>query len=150
MLQALSRWKTAILIVSAVLAVGLFASRHIVGPFSGGKGAVGPVASNAAGDHVGQRAEVCGRVAEVVQVPDIGGEPTFINFGGEHPNQAFTALIWKRDRVKWDSAPQARYENRSICVTGTVQRHDGTPQIVVSAPTQIRLRRSAGEEPTGN
>ncbi len=140
MLQALSRWKRSILIVSALLAVGLFASRHVVGPFSGRSAPAGPVAPTAAGNHVGQRAEVCGTVAEVVQVQAIGGQPTFINMGGEHPNQPFTALIWAEDRTRWDRAPEDLYRNRSICVTGTVQRHEGAPQIVVSSPTQIQLR----------
>ena len=140
MLQALSRWKTTILIVTALLAVGLFASRHIVGPFSGGKGSVGPVVPDAAGEYVGQRAEVCGAVAEVVQARDIGAKPTFVNLGGKHPDQAFTAVIWAEARRRWDTVPEELYRGRSICVTGTVERHEGTPQIVVSSPTQIRRR----------
>jgi len=148
MLQALSRWKTTILIVSAVLAVGLFASRHLVGPFSVGSTSVGPMAPMApdtAGNHVGQRAEVCGRVAEVVHAREIGGKPTFINLADTHPDQPFTALIWKKDRTKWDRPPEAQYENRAVCVTGTIRRHEKTPQIVVSSPTQIRLRQSSGD-----
>jgi hypothetical protein len=148
-LQSLSRWKRTILIVSALLAVGLFASRHIVGPFSGGKGSVGPVAPDAAGEYVGQRAEVCGAVAEVVRVPDVGGKPTFVNLGGEHPDQAFTAVIWAEARRRWDTAPEELYRGRSICVTGIVERHEGTPQIVVSSPRQIRLRRSHEGAETG-
>ena len=150
MLQALSRWKRTILIVSALLAVGLFASRHLVGPFSGGSASVGSVAAEAAGEYVGQRAEVCGAVAEVVRVADVGGTPTFVNLGGEHPDQAFTAVIWAEARRRWETAPEDLYRGRSICVTGTVERHEGTPQIVVSVPNQIRLRRSTdGAETDG-
>ena len=148
MLQALSRWKTTILSVSAVLAVGLFASRHIVGPFSGGSAPVGPVTTEAAAERVGQRAEVCGRVAEVVQARDIKGKPTFINLGDTHPEQPFTALIWDGDRTKWDVAPEDLYGGRTICVTGTIRRHEGTPQVVVSAPAQIRLQRESEDPPT--
>jgi len=148
MLQALSRWKTTILIVSALLAVGLVASRHLVGRLAGGSVPAGPVSAQEAGGLVGERAQVCGRVAEVVQVPDIGGKPTFINLGGEHPNQAFTAVLWAEDRARWDTAPEVLYEGRSICVTGTVERHEGTPQIVVSAPSQIRQQRSTRADST--
>ncbi|PSQ93939.1 MAG: hypothetical protein BRD53_07555 [Bacteroidetes bacterium SW_7_64_58] len=69
MLQALARWKTTILAVSALLFVGLLLSRHLVGPHSGGGAAVGPVSAEEAGEQVGKRAEVCGRVAEVVGRP---------------------------------------------------------------------------------
>ena len=138
------------MIVSALLAVGLFASRHLVGPFSDGETSAGPLTPEAAGEYVGQRAEVCGMVAEVVQVQGIGGKPTFINVGGKHPDQLFTALIWAEERTRWDRAPEDLYEGRSICVTGTVRRHEGTPQIVVSSPPQIRVRRASGEGPTAD
>jgi len=146
MLQALSRWKRTILIVSGVLAVGLFASRHLVGPSAGGRAPAGPVPSQKAGEYVGERADVCGRVAEVVQIQDIGGKPTFVNLGDAHPEQPFTAVIWAEDRLRWETAPEALYGGRSICVTGRVRRHDGTPQIVVSSPDQIRRSRSSAEE----
>jgi len=139
-LQALSRWKTSILVVSVVLAVGLFLSRHLVGPFSGGSAPAGPVSPEEATQYSGQRTEVCGEVAEVTYVSRIGGNPTFINLGETHPDQSFTALIWEDDRRSWNEAPEGRYGEEEICVTGTVRLHEGTPQIVVSSPRQIRVR----------
>ena len=140
MLQALARWKTTILAVSALLFVGLLLSRHLVGPRSGGGAAVGPVSAEEVGEQVGKRAEVCGRVAEVVQASGIDGQPTFINLGDTHPDQSFTALIWASDRAKWQRPPAALYDEQSVCVTGSVERHEGTPQIIVSSPRQVRVR----------
>lgn len=140
MLRTLARWKTTILGVSAVLFVGLLASRHLVGPLSSGGPTVGPLPATEANGHVGERAEVCGTVVEGVQATDIGGRPTFLNLGDAHPDQDFTALIWASDRPKWASPPETLYEGRSICVTGTVESHEGTPQIIVSSPQQIRQR----------
>lgn len=145
MLQALARWKATILIISAVLMLGLFLSRHLVGPLAGGRSTVGPVAADSAAVYVGQRADVCGSVAEVTQVSSLDGRPTFINLGGLHPDQAFTALIWEEDRAQWGAPPEAQYAGRTICITGTVQRHQGTPQIIVSAPGQIRIEGSRSE-----
>lgn len=138
MLQALSRWRTSILVLSALLIAGLFASRHLVGPLSGGHASVGPVSDQEADEHVGERAEVCGRVVDVTWARDIGGRPTFINLGGEHPEQSFTAVIWEDDRPGWRVAPEDQYLDRTICVTGKIQVHEDTPQIVVSSPGQIR------------
>lgn len=140
MLRTLARWKRTILAVSAVLFVGLLASRHLVGPRSSGGPAVGPVPLNEADGHVGERTEVCGEVVEGVRVSAIEGDPTFLNLGDAHPNQDFTALIWASDRRQWGSSPASLYEGQSICVTGTVELHEGTPQIVVSSPQQIRRR----------
>lgn len=140
MLQALSRWKTSILLMIAVLAVGLFASRHLVGPFSGVGGVTGPVSPTEAANHTGERTEVCGRVAQVVRVREIEGTPTFINLGGKHPEQGFTAIIWEDARSRWRTPPEDRYTDRTVCITGAIQIHDGTPQINVSSPEQIRRR----------
>jgi len=140
MLRLLSEWKTTVLVVSAVLFIGLLASRHLVGPHSGGSPTIGPISASSAQQHIGERAEVCGRVVEVERVSGIGGEPTFLNLGGAHPNQDFTAVIWASDRLKWSSPPEVQYEGQSICVRGSVERHEGTPQIVVSSPQQIHVQ----------
>jgi micrococcal nuclease len=140
MLRTLARWKTTILGVSAVLFVGLLASRHLVDSLSNGGSMVGPLPAAEADGHVGERAEVCGPVVESVQISDIDGAPTFLNVGGAHPDQDLTALIWASDRLKWATPPETLYEDRSICVTGTVELHQGTPQIIVSSPQQIRKR----------
>lgn len=138
-LQALSRWKSSILVVSVILTVGLFLSRHLVGPFSGGSASVGPVSPEEAAQYIEQRAKVCGEVAEVTYATRVGGKPTFINLGGTHPDQSFTVLIWEDDRRSWNEAPESRYGGEKICVTGTVRLHKGTPQIAVSSPRQIRI-----------
>ncbi len=140
MLQALTRWKGSILLVSGLLAVGLFASRHLVGPQTGAGAPAGPIPVQEAADYVGERAEVCGEVAEVTWIEEIDGKPTFINIGGKHPEQPFTALIWNEERPRWDPAPEDQYAGRTICVTGTVRLHQGTPEVVVSSPRQIRFR----------
>lgn len=139
MLQAFSRWKSLFLVLTALLVVGLLISRHLVGPRGSGAPSA-TITPQEAAEYVGSRVEVCGEVTEVVRARSVGGEPTFINFGGNHPNQRFTALIWGDDRLNWAAAPEEQYADRSICVTGTVEMHEGTPQIIVSSPQQVRLR----------
>jgi len=138
MLRALARWKTTILGVSALLFVGLLLSRHLVGPQSSGGPAVGPLSASEAEAHVGKRAEVCGTVVEGTYIQEIDGDPTFLNLGDAHPEQDFTAVIWGSDRSKWPSPPERLYEAQPICVTGSVEMHKGTPQIIVSSPVQIQ------------
>ena len=140
MLQALSRWKTSILVVSAFLAAGLFLSRHLVGPLSGGEPPAEHLPLEPAGQHIGERLKICGDVAEVTYAPKIGGKPTFINLGEKHPNQPLTTLIWGENRARWPQPPEVRYGGETICVTGEADLHEGTPQIVVSSPKQIQVR----------
>lgn len=140
MLQALSRWKSLFLALSAFLVVGLLLSRHLVGPDASGEGPAVEITAREAAEHVGERAKVCGEVAGVTHATGIGGEPTFINLEREHPDQPLTALIWGNDRARWRTAPERRYPGREICVTGEIEMHEGTPQIIVSSPQQIHVR----------
>lgn len=140
MLRALAQWKGLFLGLSLLLVVGLLLSRHLVGPTAGNNESAVRAAPEEASQHVGDRARVCGPVAEVVQVTEIGGAPTFINLERKHPEQPFTVLIWERDRRRWRVPPEEQYLRRDICVTGQIQMHEGIPQIVVSSPQQIRVR----------
>lgn len=140
MLQTLARWKSLFLAVSALLVVGLLLSRHLVGPEASGEGPAVEVTAREAAEHVGEHARVCGRAVGVSYATGIGGEPTFINLGREHPDQPFTALIWGDDRARWAEAPEKLYAGQRICVTGEIEMHEGTPQIIVSSPRQIQVR----------
>lgn len=91
-------------------------------------------------NHQGKYAEVCGEVVSVQTISQIGGEPTFINFEEDHPNQLFTGLIWGDDRPAWQSTPEDLYTNRNICVEGSIRLHEGTPQIRISSPKQVRFQ----------
>ncbi|MDZ7660254.1 hypothetical protein [Fodinibius sp.] len=92
-------------------------------------------------NHVGTPAKVCGTVVSADFIREIDGNLTFLNFGQPHPNQLFTAVIWGEERSKWKTPPEQKYKNRQICVTGSIEMHEGTPQIVVGRPEQIVLER---------
>jgi len=92
--------------------------------------------------HEGKYAVVCGKVVSVQTIQKIGGEPTFINFEEDYPNQHFTGLIWGEDRLDWESAPEDLYTNRMVCVEGYIRIHEGTPQIRVTSPGQVRYRNN--------
>lgn len=98
------------------------------------------VSAEEAAQHAGRTGEVCGMVASADHLPQIDGSPTFLNLEQPHPDQLFTAVIWERNRDKWDMVPEDLYANRRICVTGTIEMHEGTPQIEVREPAQLRVR----------
>lgn len=136
--------------VVGLLVAGLFLARRHLLPDGGGAGvpADAPrVSVEEAGDRVGEAATVCGAVAEATYLPAVEGRPTFLNFGGRHPDQAFTAVVWGRDRGAFDLAPERAYRNAYLCVTGVVERHEGTPQIQVRSPHQVRTERPPRSTP---
>lgn len=98
------------------------------------------IKANEAIDYIGKAAEVCGKVMSADYLPQIKGEPTFVNLGRPYPNQHFTAVIWGSDRVRWNTPPDQQYENQRICVSGRVELHEGTPQIIVESPSQVKFQ----------
>ncbi len=91
-------------------------------------------------EYIGKAAEVCGKVASLDYLPQINGEPTFLNLGRPYPSQYFTAVIWGSDRARWNTSPDQQYENRNICVTGRIELYEGTPQIIVESPRQVEIQ----------
>lgn len=93
-------------------------------------------ATEAAG-HVGEMAEVCGKVASAAYLASVGGQPTFLNLERPYPDQAFTVVIWGSSRKQFDGRPENLFDGKSICVSGRIAMHQGTPQIIVDDPDQI-------------
>lgn len=130
--------KKFIPVLIIILFTGLILSR-VFSPDPQHRIEVTTTASDAA-DHQGKYAEVCGEVVSVQTVKQIGGEPTFINFEEDYPDQHFTGVIWGENRLAWGNSPEDLYTNRRICVEGFIQIHEGTPQIRINSPEQVRIQ----------
>lgn len=89
-------------------------------------------------DHVGEEATVCGVVASARHVDARSGGQTFLNLDRPHPSQPFTVFIRPGDRARFDR-PEIAFARKRICVTGTIEAHEGKPQIVARDPSQIVL-----------
>jgi|SRR5215813_2154035 len=92
-----------------------------------------------AGNHVGENATVCGKVASTHYAATKGRRPTFLNIDKPYPHEIFTVLIWGSDRLKFD-APEERFKGKSVCATGQITSYRGVPQIIAHDPEQIKLQ----------
>lgn len=119
-----------------VLIVGLIVSR-VVSTNSRSAEPEVKISAYEASEHIGTIAEVCGVVASADFLPSVNGQPTFLNLEEAHPNQIFTAVIFGEDRPRFRFRPEEEYTGRPVCVTGMIQMHQGTPQIIISRPEQI-------------
>ncbi len=89
---------------------------------------------------IGQQKTVCGSVASIHFAARSKGQPTFLNLNKPYPKQVFTVLIWGSDKSKFENPPETLYSGKEICVTGIIQSHQGRPEIIVSEPSQIKLK----------
>lgn len=101
----------------------------------------GAVSWSDAARHVGQRVEVAGPVVGTAYAASSRGQPTFLNVGRPYPDRdRFTVVIWSENRAAFDGAPEVMYRGKSICVSGTVELYQGSPQIIVRSPSQIAVQ----------
>ncbi len=91
-------------------------------------------------NHVGENATVCGVVASTHYAATTRGGPTFLNIDKPYPNQIFTVLIWGSNRPKF-GAPEDKYRDRNICVTGKITMYRGAPEIIAYGPEQITIQK---------
>ena len=94
--------------------------------------------------HVGEYAEVCGRVASAAHIAAVKGQPTFLNFERPYPDNLFTVVIWGSCRSLFDGRPENMFDGKSVCVTGRIVEYQGKPQIVVENPDQIVVESPVG------
>jgi hypothetical protein len=90
--------------------------------------------------HVGEQATVCGKVASARYASGTRGKPTFLNLDKPYPNPIFTVLIWGDSRDKF-GAPEEKYRDKQICVTGKIAEYRGAPEIVVADPQNIEIAK---------
>src|SRR6516165_11405383 len=84
--------------------------------------------------YVGKKVEVRGRVVSVTTSP-LG--TTFINFGGEYPNQRFAGFIAAGSPIARDQR-LTMIQGKTISITGTIELYKGKPEITVVSADQIK------------
>jgi len=87
--------------------------------------------------HVGEQATVCGLVKSARWASSSNRKPTFLNLDEPYPKQTFTVVIFEEHRGKFTPAPEDQFKDKRICVSGKIEEFRGTPEIVVSEPSQI-------------
>ena len=87
-------------------------------------------------DHLGEVRTVCGKVASAHYAVRSKGQPTFLNLDEPYPKEVFKILIWGSDHAKF-GAPETKYQDAKVCVTGKITSYRGTPEIVATEPSQV-------------
>lgn len=98
-----------------------------------------PIDWTRAGEFLGRRAAVSGRIAGISYRPQSAGQPTWINIGADFPQRnRFVAVVWGRNRDALGDVLREIKNGDRICVVGEVGDYRGVPQIEVGSSGQIR------------
>lgn len=89
-----------------------------------------------AASHTGQIVTVEGTVTEVHTARS--GSATFLDMGGQYPNQVFTGVIFARDMATVGDVSDL--DGKTVDIKGLVRMYRGRPEIVISSRNQIAER----------
>ena len=89
--------------------------------------------------HIGEFQRVQGVIVSTFYATNTKGEPTFLNMDKPYPNNIFTVLIWGEDRKNFPHPPEIYYNNKKVIVEGVISQYKGVPQIILKAPSQIKI-----------
>jgi DNA/RNA endonuclease YhcR with UshA esterase domain len=89
--------------------------------------------------HVGQTLTIEGAVSEIHR--SRSGRQILINMNGRYPNNALTAVIFQNDFAKFANIES--FNGKTVQVTGAIKLYRGKPEIVLSDPSQIKLKARA-------
>jgi hypothetical protein len=85
-------------------------------------------------NHVGEYATVIGKVYQVFTSKK---GTTFLDIGGNYPNNPFTAVIFYRDSPKF--AAVLGFKGKTLRITGKIKSYEGTPEIILNDESQIEI-----------
>lgn len=88
-------------------------------------------------DHIGDSVKYCGKVVTARLMDRMMNAPSFLNIDAAYPNQVFTVVIWKDDRVNFENKPEQFYLDKKVCIYGKVEKYREQLQIVIHSPAQI-------------
>jgi hypothetical protein len=95
-----------------------------------------------AAKHIGEQATVTDKLDDVHQAQ---GGSIFLNMGGRHPNEAFTGFIPAKNASQFPD--YSSYRGSVVSISGKIEDHEGKPQIIVKAPSQI-VKKGGGDSPS--
>lgn len=89
-------------------------------------------------DHVGDSVKLKALIYGGKYLQNVKGSPTFLNVGGQYPNELLTLVIWNNTRREFIQAPEDIYNHKMAWITGKVILYKDRPEIVISNPDQIK------------
>jgi len=87
-----------------------------------------------AGKYVGQTKTVEGTIVRAYR----SANAIFLDFHDPYQGY-FMAVIFKSDWANFKFQPEIFYKNKEVRVTGLIKTYQGSPEIIVSSPTQIEV-----------
>ncbi|MEP7108681.1 MAG: S1/P1 nuclease [Ferruginibacter sp.] len=85
--------------------------------------------------YIGRKVVICSMVYGVKELASVN----FINVGAKYPDNPLTIVVFKGDKGNFKNGLGV-YENKTVCVTGTIKEYKGKPEIIITKPEDISIQ----------
>ncbi|HEU5051544.1 MAG TPA: hypothetical protein VFT78_00460 [Hanamia sp.] len=82
-------------------------------------------------EHVGDSVKLRALIYGGKYLQNVKGSPTFLNVGGQYPNELLTLVIWDNTRSEFKQAPEDIYDHKMVWIIGRVTLYKDRPEIVI-------------------
>ncbi|MDQ3279341.1 MAG: energy transducer TonB [Bacteroidota bacterium] len=90
-------------------------------------------------NHIGDSVEFCSRVYKTRYFEGSAGGPTLLDVQANFSDPIVNVVILEKDRQKFNSAPEKKYLNKDVCISGVVTLRNNIPYLVVHDREQIKV-----------
>ncbi len=101
------------------------------------KGFSQTISAEEAEKHIGDNVTVCGKIFGGRFFETSTNAPTLLNVGAAYPASPFTIVIPGSVRIKMGFAPEQKWRDKNVCVTGKIVLHKNKPEIEITDESQI-------------
>jgi hypothetical protein len=93
------------------------------------------ISAEEATKHIGNKVIVCSMVYGVKELAGVN----FINLSASYPNSPLTVVVFNADKVNFKNG-LVIYENKKVCVSGTIKEYKGKTEIIITKPEDIVIQ----------
>src|SRR6476660_7718387 len=79
--------------------------------------------------HIGDSVQVSGKIFSGKWLQGATNRPTLLNMGALYPNQLLTVVIWGKDRMNFDYAPDKELVGKEVRLSGKLEMYNSKPQL---------------------
>lgn len=91
-------------------------------------------------NYVGDSVAFCTRIYNTRYFKGSPDGPTLLDVQANFSDPFVNVLILEKDRAKFSNAPEKRYLNKEVCISGMVELRNNVPSVIVANKEQIRLK----------
>lgn len=91
-------------------------------------------------NYIGDSVQFCSRVFKTRYFEASADKPTVLDVQANFTDPLVNVVILEKDRLNFSSAPEKRYLNKDVCISGLVSLRNNVPYLEVRSSEQVKVK----------